>query len=93
MEEGGILTLKSYPAWQDNSVIIEVGDTGKGIPPEILNNIFNPFFTTRDKGVGLGLSIVQKIISYHKGNIEARNNLERGVTFTIRLPFKKMEYP
>jgi hypothetical protein len=89
MEEGGTLTVKSYPNWQDNSVIIEVSDTGKGIPTEVLHNIFNPFFTTRDKGVGLGLSIVQKIITYHKGSIEARNNLERGVTFTIRLPFKK----
>jgi hypothetical protein len=89
MEEGGILTVKTHSNKQDNSAVIEVSDTGKGIPPEVLNNIFNPFFTTRDKGVGLGLSIVQKIISYHKGSIEARNNLERGVTFTIRLPFKR----
>jgi signal transduction histidine kinase len=59
----------------------------------VLNNIFNPFFTTRDKGVGLGLSIVQKIISYHKGIIEARNNLERGVTFTIRLPIHRNGMP
>jgi len=86
MEEGGILTVKSYPVWEDNAAVIEVSDTGKGIPSEVLNNIFNPFFTTRDKGVGLGLSIVQKIISYHRGSIEARNNLEKGVTFTIRLP-------
>ena len=86
MEEGGTLTMKSYPVWEDNTAVIEVSDTGKGIPAEVLNNIFNPFFTTRDKGVGLGLSIVQKIISYHRGSIEARNNLEKGVTFTIRLP-------
>jgi hypothetical protein len=91
--EGGTLMVKTYPVWEDNSVVIEVIDTGKGIPPEVLNNIFNPFFTTRDKGVGLGLSIVQKIISYHKGIIEARNNLERGVTFTIRLPIHRNGMP
>lgn len=87
-DEGGTLMIKTYSRSEDNMVIIEVTDTGKGIPPEVLNNIFNPFFTTKDKGVGLGLSIVHKIISYHQGTIEARNNLEKGVTFTIKLPLK-----
>jgi len=67
------------------SVRIWVADTGPGINPEVLNKIFNPFFTTKDTGTGLGLAIVHRIIECHGGLILATNNEQGGATFTILL--------
>jgi two-component system, NtrC family, sensor histidine kinase HydH len=69
----------------DLAVAIEIEDTGGGISPEIMHNIFNPFFSTKDKGTGLGLSISHRIIEHHKGEIEVQNRT-KGVVFIIRLP-------
>jgi len=65
---------------------VEVGDSGGGIPLDVLNNIFNPFFTTKQDGTGLGLAIVHKIITQHKGEIEVVNHPGVGATFLIRFP-------
>jgi signal transduction histidine kinase len=62
-----------------------VRDTGPGIPPEILDRIFNPFFTTKDKGTGLGLAIVHRIIEAHNGTISATNDPLGGARFEIRI--------
>jgi len=72
----------------DTVVIVEVQDTGTGIPPEVLRKIFDPFFTTKatGKGTGLGLAIVRRILELHSGLIEARNRPEGGSCF--RLMFK-----
>jgi PAS domain S-box-containing protein len=69
-------------------VIVEVRDSGSGMPPEVLSRLFTPFFTTRAPGVGtgLGLSIAQRIVSDMGGTIEVESELGRGSTFRVRLP-------
>jgi len=69
-----------------NEVILEIADNGSGIPPEIQSQIFIPFFTTKQKGTGIGLSIVRKILNMHGGNIHFRTREGKGSTFIIRLP-------
>jgi len=67
-------------------------DTGVGIPPGDLKNLFIPFFTTKDKGTGLGLPISQRIIENHGGTIEARSQPGEGATFTVLLPIEADVY-
>ncbi len=67
-------------------VVIEVADTGKGIPKEIRPEIFKPFFTTKHKGSGLGLTIVRKIVEAHGGRIDLESEVGRGTTFRLELP-------
>ncbi|MEA1939641.1 MAG: PAS domain S-box protein [Candidatus Caldatribacteriota bacterium] len=62
-------------------------DTGEGIPQENLNKIFEPLFTTRAKGIGLGLAIMKNIIESHKGKIEVESKVGKGTAFTVKLPF------
>jgi signal transduction histidine kinase len=87
MRGGGVLTVRAGPTVLrgDPGVAVEVEDTGGGIPTDILRNIFNPFFTTRQQGTGLGLPIVHRIIEHHRGEIEVENT-EHGALFTVRLP-------
>lgn len=68
---------------QDNDVIIEVQDSGNGIPTETFERIFDPLFTTRQFGTGLGLAICKNIVEMHRGKISAKNN---PTTFTVQLP-------
>jgi signal transduction histidine kinase len=72
----------------ENSILISVKDDGAGIPKAILNRIFDPFYTTKEvgKGLGLGLSICQTIIEKHKGKILVESQENKGSTFTIQLP-------
>ncbi len=67
-----------------------ITDTGGGIDPAIIDNIFNPFFTTKERGTGLGLAISNKIVTNHKGHIEVENVAGKGVTFIIYLPMKNI---
>jgi histidine kinase len=69
-------------------VVIEIADTGKGFAPESAQRLFAPFFTTKEAGhgTGLGLSISLSIIKDHQGTIEAKGEVGRGATFTVRLP-------
>jgi two-component system, NtrC family, sensor histidine kinase HydH len=69
-----------------DEVLIFVSDHGKGIDPDHLESIFNPFFTTRPQGVGLGLAIVSKIVDEHHGRINAFSEPGKGTTFEIALP-------
>ena len=82
----GDITLKTKV--QDENIIIEISDTGSGIPRENLDKIFDPFFTTKEvgKGTGLGLSVSHGIIKKHNGAIKASSKLGQGTTFTITLP-------
>jgi len=64
-------------------IILEVRDTGKGIEEEALNKIFIPFFTTKNKGSGIGLSLSKQIMRRHKGNIQVRSILGEGTTFKL----------
>jgi signal transduction histidine kinase len=67
-------------------VIIEISDTGPGIPKEIQNRLFDPFFTTKDTGTGLGLSIAASIVQKHGGTFQFQTELGHGTTFAIVLP-------
>lgn len=89
MSAGGVLTIRVYPATLrgDAAVTIEVEDTGGGIPAEILRNIFNPFFTTKEEGTGLGLPISHRIVEQHRGRIEVKNR-DQGAVFILRLPVR-----
>jgi PAS domain S-box-containing protein len=65
---------------------VKIVDNGQGIPEETLSKIFYPFFTTKEKGSGIGLAIAQKIIDSHHGSIDVESEVGRGTTFTIKLP-------
>jgi len=67
-------------------VLISVSDTGPGIAAEVKGQIFNPFFTTKDTGTGLGLTIVHQLVECHGGRIEAENKEQGGATFSVYLP-------
>jgi two-component system NtrC family sensor kinase len=73
-----------------DAIVIEIADTGCGIPPDTLNRIFEPFFTTKPvgKGTGLGLSIVYDIVEKHGGEIAVESQPGQGTRFTIRLPIR-----
>jgi len=81
---GGVITLSSGA--NGEAVWMCVRDTGAGIPPERLNRIFEPFYTTKEKGTGLGLLIVQRIIRDHRGRIEVESAVGKGTTFKLWLP-------
>jgi two-component system, NtrC family, nitrogen regulation sensor histidine kinase GlnL len=67
-------------------VAIDVADNGPGIPDDVLEHLFTPFFTTKSKGTGLGLAICQKIVSEHRGMIRVDSDAARGTVFTVMLP-------
>jgi signal transduction histidine kinase len=84
MSTGGALTLQTGET--GDSVWVSVADTGGGIPQELISRIFEPFYTTKKKGTGLGLMIVQRIIRAHNGRVELESHVGRGTTFRIWLP-------
>jgi len=88
MSEGGELTIKTDHTTDNEFVEIEVADTGAGISDEHLSKVFDPFFSTKEagKGVGLGLSIVYGIVKEHRGSIDVKSTMDKGTTFTIKLP-------
>ena len=91
-EENGKIIIKTKPyvkANQESYIQIEFTDTGCGIAAEYLESIFNPFFTTKHKGSGLGLSISNQIIQEHKGYIDVESQLNRGSSFYVNLPLRR----
>ncbi|MBC7900731.1 MAG: HAMP domain-containing protein [Saprospiraceae bacterium] len=83
--EGGKLNVKISPDGSENVVMIEISDTGNGIPPENLAKIFEPYFSTKETGTGLGLAIVHKIVEIHNGTIEVESTVGEGTKFTVKL--------
>jgi signal transduction histidine kinase len=81
MSGKGELTLRTYK--EDGHVVAEVSDTGKGVPEEIREKIFDPFYSTRHEGVGLGLSIVYRIVREHGGSIKVESQVGKGSTFKL----------
>ena len=93
MEGSGVLTVATRQAEPPEGVgvVLQVSDTGGGIPHDVVHNIFNPFFTTKAKGTGLGLPIVHAIVEKHGGTIHLDNREGKGVTFSIFLPLFSRE--
>ena len=89
MPEGGTLTLTAEQT--DDEVRLSVADTGTGIPEELLTKIFEPYFTTKKSGTGLGLTITFKIVKEHSGDISLESKEGAGSTFTIHLPVPQKE--
>lgn len=89
MSEGGQLTIATRR--KDGFIEAEFADTGCGIVEENLSKLFDPFFTTRARGIGLGLAITQGIIERHNGDIEVKSEVEKGTTFVVKLPVEKKE--
>jgi len=83
MPEGGTLAVG---ARDGKTIAVSVSDTGTGIPRDVINRLFLPFFTTKDTGVGLGLALVHKIILSHGGTIDVKSREGEGTTFTVTLP-------
>jgi signal transduction histidine kinase len=77
---------KTLPNGEKNAVVLEVTDTGKGIPVEVQKRLFDPFFTTKDNGTGLGLSIAARIVQKHGGLLQYQTRVNQGTTFDIVLP-------
>ncbi|MFO0585638.1 MAG: response regulator [Anaeromyxobacter sp.] len=87
MPKGGrILLATSLAKGPPAEVVIEVVDEGPGIPPEIAEHLFEPFYSTKADGTGLGLASVYGIVKQHRGTVEVEPGLGRGATFRIRLP-------
>ena len=87
MPNGGeIHVFTDVHSQSQNELIVSILDTGGGIPAENLGRLFDPYFTTRSRGFGLGLSIVERIIQEHNGRIEIKSPPGKGATFTIFLP-------
>ena len=84
---GGKLTLVTGES--SETLWVEVADTGGGIPQEQLNRIFEPFYTTKKKGTGLGLMIVQRIVRDHGGRIDLESHVGQGTTFRVHLPLQQ----
>lgn len=80
MEHGAMIDARSH------YLLLSIEDTGKGIDEKDIDNVFNPFFTTKEEGTGLGLAICYGIINRHKGELEVRSTLGKGTCFTIKLP-------
>jgi len=86
MPHGGVLTVSA--AVRDEQLVLALADTGQGIAPEHLKSLFTPFFSTKEGGTGLGLTICRGLIDQHQGEMEIASEVNRGTTCTIRLPLK-----
>jgi two-component system sensor histidine kinase HydH len=89
MDPGGELTVRIADLCEGGgtTLLVEISDTGCGIPEHLLATIFNPFVTTKARGTGLGLAICRSIADAHHALLSVRNNADRpGTTFTIQFP-------
>jgi two-component system, NtrC family, sensor kinase len=87
MPRGGTVTLKTHE--KGDSVVIEITDNGVGIAPDAMSKLFDPFYSTKPNGTGLGLFVCHGIVEAHNGSIDVASKPGRGTTFTIRLPAQK----
>ncbi len=91
MKEVGKLTINIWHHKKNDMVIVEISDTGCGIPENLIGHIFDPFFTTKEvgEGTGLGLAIAYGIITRHKGRMDVQSKVNEGTTVTIKIPVAK----
>lgn len=95
MPEGGRITIRTFCEASQNLIRLEVEDTGTGIPEQMMSQIFEPFFSTKqkDKGVGLGLSVVYGIIKEHHGSIRVESEVGKGSNFIIKFFLSRFSNP
>jgi signal transduction histidine kinase len=86
MAEGGKLTIDATKG--DKFLEVAISDTGDGISEDVIGKIFDPLFTTRAKGIGLGLAVCKSIIERHGGAIGVESKVGEGATFIVKLPLK-----
>lgn len=86
MPDGGKLTIGARE--KDKFLEMEIADTGGGIAEEAMDKIFDPLFTTKAKGIGLGLAVCKSIIDRHEGHIEVKSKVGKGTIFNVKLPLK-----
>jgi signal transduction histidine kinase len=86
MPKGGHLALRGHVPEGNRWVQFSIQDSGVGIPAEDIGRLFDPFFSTKEGGVGLGLSITHRIIDQHRGKIEVESAPGKGTLFTVWLP-------
>ncbi|MBP1622634.1 MAG: hypothetical protein H6Q07_654, partial [Acidobacteria bacterium] len=87
--DGGVLRIQTDFSSKPNAILIQIADTGVGIPEKDMSRLFEPFFTTRKgKGVGLGLSVAYGIIQEHGGSIYVQSKIGEGTTFHVKLPVR-----
>lgn len=86
MENGGTLVITLKNLWAGDAVELRIQDSGPGIAPELLSQVFYPYFTTKPSGTGIGLAISQKIIADHGGAIELESEPGKGTTVIVQLP-------
>jgi len=84
MPTGGHLTIST--STNDDKLLMIIGDTGSGMTPDQIKRIFEPFSTTKSRGLGLGMSYAQKIIQQHGGHIVVQSQPGKGTEVTIELP-------
>ncbi len=87
MPDGGDLGVKTQ--YSNKKIYVKISDTGMGISPSIINSVFEPFFTNRAQGSGLGLSVIKRILDEHNGDISVESEEGKGTIFTIELPIDK----
>jgi two-component system sensor histidine kinase HydH len=86
MEDGGTLTVTLANTADRQGVELRISDTGVGVSPELLSQVFYPYFTTKPSGTGIGLAISQKIVADHGGTIDMESEPGKGTTVIIQLP-------
>ena len=86
MPEGGRITVSVFG--ENGDLTVQFDDEGGGIETDVLDKIWDPFFTTKEKGTGLGLGIVKKLVELHGGDLEIENRSEKGARVTVKLPAK-----
>jgi signal transduction histidine kinase len=86
MPGGGQLQVRTAQTQEPDGVLVTIADTGKGIAPDLLANLFEPFRSNRTEGLGLGLYISKSIVEEHGGRIEVESQADQGTTFTVWLP-------
>jgi signal transduction histidine kinase len=91
MPQGGTLTVRTYAA--KGEICVTFSDTGQGMSKDVLSRMFTPFFTTKRKGLGLGLYMVQNIIGAHDGRIDVQSDLGTGTVVTVVLPVRVAKRP
>jgi signal transduction histidine kinase len=93
IKDGGMVEVSSGYSEKDRAIVVQVRDTGGGIAHDVIDRIWDPFFTTKEvgKGVGLGLALSYNIVKRHGGEISVKSTVSEGSQFTVLLPVRREE--